>query len=126
MSSTNGLEVAIEVIGDDGREIACVRPVGEVDLANADEFDAAFSSPEAVKCAGTLLDLRKIDFMDSSGLRVVLSHAQAGGGRFATILEAGSAVASLFEMVDVMERLNISATEEEALARIRAAVDVPG
>ena len=126
MNINNGLEVSIDVVGVDGREIACVRPVGEVDLANADEFEAAISSPEAGECAGTLLDLRKVDFMDSSGLRVMLTHAQAGGARFATILEEGSAVASLFEMVDVVKRLNVAPTEDEALARIRAAVDGPG
>ena len=114
------------MVDADGRKIACVRPIGEVDLANADELDAAFSSPEAAQCAGTLLDLRKLDFMDSSGLRVVLAQAQKGGARFATILEEGSAVASLFEMVDVLERLNLAKTEEEALARLRAAADGPG
>ena len=126
MSDTNGLDVAIEVVGPDEHQIACVRPAGEVDLANADEFDAALSSPEAAQCQGILLDLREVGFMDSSGLRVVLSHAQAGGARFATILEEGSAVAGLFEMVGVTERINVAPTEDEAISKLRAAADAAG
>jgi len=120
------MEIAIEVVGADKGKIACVRLAGEVDLSNADEFEAAISSPETAACAGTLLDLRELDFMDSSGLRVVLSHAQNGGERFATLVEDGSAVASLFEMVGVLDRLNLAKTEEEALVKLRAAADGPG
>ncbi len=126
MNSPNGLEIAVEVVGADGRGIACVKPIGEVDLSNADEFDAAISSPEVSECAGTLLDLTELDFMDSSGLRVVLSHSQTGGERFATILKDGSAVASLFEMVGVLDRLNLAKSQDEALEKLRAAADGAG
>ena len=53
----------------------------------------------------------------------MLTCAQSFGERFATILTEGSAVDTLLEMVDVRERLNVSATEEEALERIRAGAD---
>ena len=109
----------------DGAKIARVQLVGEVDLANADQLTEAFESPECAGADGILLDLRELGFMDSSGLRVVLLAAQERQGRFATILGKGSAVSTLFEMVDVAERLNVVASEEEAVTRLERGDDAP-
>lgn len=111
-------------VDGDGARIARVRLSGEVDLANADQLAEAFEAPDCKSADGILLDLRELGFMDSSGLRVVLMAAQ-DGSRFATILEADGAVATLFEMVDVAERLNVVAGEDEAMARLRAGADAP-
>lgn len=111
-------------VDGDGARIARVRLSGEVDLANADQLAEAFEAPDCKGADGILLDLRELGFMDSSGLRVVLMAAQ-DGSRFATILEADGAVATLFEMVDVAERLNVVAGEDEAMARLRAGADAP-
>lgn len=126
MSDAGHLEIAVEVVTLDGNEIACVRPTGEIDLSNAEELRAAISSPQTEGCVGTLVDLREVDFMDSSGLRVMLMNARESGERFATIIREDSAVANLFEMVDVGERLNVMPTEDEALAKIRAGADGGG
>jgi len=126
MSDAGRVEIVVEVVTLDGIKIACVRPEGEIDLSNAEELGAALSSPQTDACAGTLVDLREVDFMDSSGLRVMLMNAREGGGRFATIIREDSAVANLFEMVDVGERLNVMPTEDEALAKIRAGADDGG
>lgn len=126
MSDTGRIEIIVEVVSHDGQRIACVRPVGEIDLANAEELGSAMNSPEISECAGTLVDLTKVDFMDSSGLRVMLMNAREGGEHFATIIRDDSAVANLFEMVDVGERLNVMPTEDEALAKIRAGADDGG
>ena len=126
MSDAGNVEIVVEVVTLDGLEIACVRPAGEIDLANAEELGAAFSSPQTAGCVGTLVDLREVDFMDSSGLRMMLMNAREGGERFATIIREDSAVANLFEMVDVGERLNVMPTEDLALAKIRAGADDGG
>lgn len=107
----------------DGSNIARVRLEGEVDLANADRLAEAFESPECEGADGILLDLRELAFMDSSGLRVVLIAADEHRSRFATIIAEGSAVATLFEMVDVAKRLNVSTGEDEAMDRLRAGAD---
>lgn len=107
----------------DGGKIARVRLKGEVDLANADQLTEALGSSECREAAGILLDLRELGFMDSSGLRVVLLAAQEQPGRFATVIDEGSAVATLFEMVDVSERLSVSTREDEAMERLRAGAD---
>jgi anti-anti-sigma factor len=119
------LDIAVDDMAVDGGRIARVQLVGEVDLANADQLTEAFESPACAGADGILLDLRELGFMDSSGLRVVLLAAQERRGRFATILGEGSAVATLFEMVDVGERLNVVASEEEAVARLERGDDAP-
>ena len=126
MTVPGQLELSVETIELGGQEVARVVAAGEIDLANFEELGAALSSPQCAESAGILLDLRQVEFVDSSGLRAMLSCAQELGDRFATMLTEGSAVDTLFEMVDVRERLNVSATEEEALSRIGAGADGAG
>jgi anti-anti-sigma factor len=123
MTIPGQLDLAVETVDENGYEVALVRAQGEIDLANFEELGTALSSSPCSESAGILLDLRNVEFVDSSGLRVMLTCAQSFGDRFATILTEGSAVDTLLEMVDVRERLNVSATEEEGLERIRAGAD---
>ena len=125
MTSPGQLDLAVETVEVAGHEIAAVRAAGEIDLSNFEELGAALSSPPCSESAGILLDLRNVEFVDSSGLRVMLTCAQSFGDRLATVLTQGSAVDTLLEMVGVRERLNVSATEEDALERIRAGADAP-
>ncbi len=123
MTIPGQLDLAVEMVDAAGREIALVKAVGEIDLSNFEELGTALSSPPCSESAGILLDLKGVEFVDSSALRVMLTGAQSFGERFATVVTGGSAVDTLFEMVDVRERLNVCATEEEALERIRAGAD---
>ena len=125
MSQTGQLEILVDELEVDGGKVARVRLIGEVDLANADELSEAFASPECADSSGILLDLRELEFMDSSGLRAVLIVAQERQDRFATVLSESSSVATLFEMVDVAERLSVVQNEDEAIARIQAGADAP-
>jgi anti-sigma B factor antagonist len=118
LSQTGQLEILVDEIESAGGKVAKVQLEGEVDLANAGELTEAFESPECAGADGVLLDLRKLDFLDSSGLRVILIAAQEGS--FATLISEESSVANLFEMVGVAERLNVVDDEEEALERIAA------
>ena len=125
MTIPGQLELAVETVEAAGHEIAAIRALGEIDLSNFEELATTLSSPPCSESAGILLDLRNVEFVDSSGLRVMLTCSQSFGDRFATVLTEGSSVDTLFEMVDVRERLNVSASEEDALQRIRAAADAP-
>jgi anti-anti-sigma factor len=126
MTIPGQLDLAVETVEGAGHEIAAVRAEGEIDLSNFEELGTALSTPPCSESAGILLDLRNVEFVDSSGLRVMLTSAQSLGDRFATVLTEGSAVDTLFEMVDVKERMNVSPTEEEALTLIRAGADGAG
>jgi anti-sigma B factor antagonist len=106
MSDAPSEEFRIEEDRRDGTVILRLR--GELDLASADavsqRLDAHASAGEAV-----VLDVDRLSFMDSSGLRVVLQAAETSresGWSFA--LTAGSEqVRNLFESAGVTNRLPI-------------------
>jgi len=50
-----------------------IAPVGELDLASADQLAREVQSVRAAGIAHLVLDLRDVDFIDSTGLRVLLS-----------------------------------------------------
>jgi anti-anti-sigma factor len=63
-----------------------VSPHGDVDLATADTVRAALESHDGPD--PLLLDLRNVDFLDTSGLRVIVEaahRAEADGHRFAVV-----------------------------------------
>ena len=74
---------------------------GELDLANADDVESAVLGAVAGG-RRVVLDLRQLDFMDSSGVRVlVAAHAAAeeGGGRFTIVRPPpGGAVSRVLEI----------------------------
>ena len=81
---------------------------GDLDLKSAEEVAARL---DALRAAGepALLDLDELDFMDSSGLRMVLDAAEAsdaGGWRF-SLTHGPDQVQRLFESTCVTDRLPI-------------------
>jgi anti-anti-sigma factor len=99
---------SISTSDSDGRAVVTVR--GELDLATAPELETVVlgrldAGQEVV------LDLRDLQFMDSSGLRVlVTAHARAvdGGPQFAIVrAAAGSEVAKILDIAGVEQQLNV-------------------
>jgi anti-anti-sigma factor len=99
---------SISTSDGDGRAVVTIR--GELDLATAPELETALlerldAGQEVV------LDLRELQFMDSSGLRVlVTAHARAadGGPRFAIVRPlAGTEVAKILEIAGVQQQLHV-------------------
>lgn len=91
-----------------GRAVVTIR--GELDLATAPELETTLL--ERLDAGhDVVLDLRELQFMDSSGLRVlVTAHARAadGGPRFAIVRPpAGSEVAKILDIAGIEEQLNI-------------------
>lgn len=56
----------------EGDEVVVV-PSGELDFGSADRLDAEVRELRRTGCAHVVLDLRGLAFMDSTGLRVLLS-----------------------------------------------------
>ncbi len=77
--------VRIEPRGD----AAVVVPTGELDLATAPALEAALARAfESVGAGGIVLDLRELEFIDSSGLRTLLTarkQAEDAGARFSLV-----------------------------------------
>jgi anti-anti-sigma factor len=83
---------------------------GELDLSSALVFEEQLRRVEE-ECEPKLLvlDLRSLKFMDSTGLRLILSaHARAiHRGRKLAIVEGGEAIRRIFRLTGVLDRLNV-------------------
>ena len=80
---------------------------GELDLAGANALEQELATPEADGARAIVLDLRGVEFMDSSGLRVIavtLQSAQERGRRFALVPGAAQ-VMRVFDVTRMRERL---------------------
>jgi anti-anti-sigma factor len=81
---------------------------GELDLSSALVFEEELRRIETQKPSLLVLDLSSLKFMDSTGLRLILSaHARAmNHGRKLAIVEGGEAIRRIFRLTGVLERLN--------------------
>ena len=93
---------SIDVTERDGR--VEVTPRGELDMASAPELEQTIM-PRLEQSTWVLLDLRSLDFIDSSGLRVVVGahrSAEEHGGRFTCVRGApGSTVHRIVEIAGI-------------------------
>jgi anti-anti-sigma factor len=101
-------EFSISVAEVDGRAQLTLR--GELDLATAPELEQLLE--ERIDASeDVVVDLRGLEFMDSSGIRVlVAAHARAGrAGTRVFIVRPGpdSAVAKIVEVAGLDRELNI-------------------
>jgi anti-sigma B factor antagonist len=62
-------EFGVEVTRDD--RVSTVRVRGEIDLAAADRLERALQSVQDEPSEVTILDLREVTFLDSTGLRTI-------------------------------------------------------
>jgi anti-anti-sigma factor len=86
---------------------AVIELEGELDLAGANVLEQELATPEVEATGVIVLDLRGVNFMDSSGLRVIavtLQDAQERGRRFALVPGAAQ-VMRVFDITRMRERL---------------------
>jgi anti-anti-sigma factor len=82
---------------------------GELDLASALTFDEEVRRAEERHPSALVLDLRRLRFMDSTGLRLIMSaqaRARTRGRRFA-IVQGSEPIRRLFRLAGVQRRLEI-------------------
>jgi anti-sigma B factor antagonist len=101
---------SISISDRDGRAVVVIR--GELDLATAPELEAAIQG-RLDDGQDVVVDLRELDFMDSTGLRVLVSaHARVEGTeqRFLIVrplpgapIERILAVAGVEQVLDVVD-----------------------
>jgi anti-sigma B factor antagonist len=99
---------SVTVAQHGARAVVAVR--GELDLATAPELESALL-PGLRDGGSALLDLRGLEFMDSTGVRVVVAAhhaAQEHGGSFALVrTEPGGPVARVLEISGLDAVLNL-------------------
>ena len=96
-------------IETEGRGAAVVLSLtGDLDLSSAEEAERGIDEAMAGRPELLVLDLSGLEFMDSSGLRVVVNahrHAQEDGRRVA-IVKGPQIVQRVFEITRLAERMS--------------------
>ena len=82
---------------------------GELDLSSAEELDSQLKQLEAAEPALLVLDLRELEFMDSTGLRAVIAadaRARDRGARL-VIVRAPEEVDRVFRLTRMDQHLEL-------------------
>jgi anti-anti-sigma factor len=93
-----GTDLQLEV--DDDGTVATVRLIGELDLASADQVRNCFGEIFASGRRRLVADLSELDFIDSTGLGVMvaaLKRFRSDGGEMA-VADAAPRVRKVFEL----------------------------
>jgi anti-anti-sigma factor len=117
VDNAQGGEFRCEV--DPHRAAVHVRPVGELDIATAPVVDAQLTELRAAGFEGLVLDLHEVDFLDASGLRLVLEwdrRATADGFSF-RIMSGPPHVRRLFTLTGLSSRIRFVDGSEQMAVR---------
>ena len=90
---------------------------GELDLANAALLQGELDSAEIAPAPMVVLDLQQLEFIDSTGLRVLLTaheRARERGQEFA-VTRGSEQVQRLLSITGVNEHLRVIASPDETL-----------
>ena len=97
--------------------VATVRPSGELDLSGAAVLEAELDRlAEDPELGAVVLDMRGLEFMDSSGLRLVVvsdMRAREAGRRF-SLIRGDETVHRVFEITRMSDRLDFVEAAEDA------------
>jgi anti-sigma B factor antagonist len=105
----------IDVRSEQDRIVLCLH--GELDLASASLLQSEIESAEIGKTAMVVLDLEDLEFIDSTGLRIILAaheRSQAHGQEFA-ITRGSQQIQRLLSITRVDEHLRIIESPDELL-----------
>jgi anti-anti-sigma factor len=82
---------------------------GELDISSAQVLDDALEKLESADPPVLVIDLRGLEFMDSTGLRTLVSADQRArdGGRRVVIVRGPEAVDRIFNVTRMDERLEL-------------------
>jgi len=94
-----------------------VAVTGELDLASSPELEQRLEQFYASDSDLLVIDLRGLEFMDSTGLSVIVSAQQKliDAGRRLIIVRGPQQVQRLLDLTGVAERLELVDTPDEAL-----------
>lgn len=100
---------SLQLQAQDRGESAIISLTGELDISSAVRVERELSRVEGRAPALLVLDLSGLDFMDSTGLRIVVSadaRARERGARF-VVVRGPDAVQRVFRITRLEERLEM-------------------
>lgn len=124
MAESRRLKVSEENRDSVSGPVRVITVEGELDLSVVGELEAALG-PEAWQgTAGVVVDLRRLGFIDSSGIRSILfagEEMEATGQGWALLLQPGSPIRQVLRMTELDDRLPIYERYEDALSALGSA-----
>ena len=92
---------------------------GELDLASSPALEDVLADVQTTDVVLVILDLRKLEFMDSTGLSVVVkAHRRfRSTGRRLALVKGSQQIQRLLDLTGVAEKLMLADTPEELLSR---------
>ena len=118
MPSPDQSQTAFQIRRFDESGICIFAVVGELVIETAPLLEAEIAAVSA-ESDHIVVDLSGVLFMDSTGLRVLMSlrqHALGTGGRLVFVAPMDTQPATLLGLVAVTPRLEIARSREEALS----------
>ncbi len=109
-----------EIYSETGGTASIVSAQGEIDLSTAAQFEAAIRAAENHNEREVIVDLCEVDFIDSSGLRVLIlsSERLRDRGKELHVVCVAGAVRRVFDTAAINERFAIYESREEAIAAV--------
>jgi anti-sigma B factor antagonist len=108
MNSNSPAPGSLTISSDVGDGTASIRLEGELDLASARRMEESLTALEDGRPARLVVDLRRLAFIDSTGLRLLIqadARARERGGEL--ILHPGDAsIQKVFEMTGALDVLH--------------------
>ena len=104
------------------------RPVGEIDISNAPELLSALERTVPDTARGLVLDLSDASYLDSAGVRMIFDLERKLGRRrrqLRLVVSAGAPIEKVLKLTRVMWTVPHDPSVWEALARLRAEVELP-
>jgi anti-sigma B factor antagonist len=108
------MSITIRDLSEDGR-LKLVEVKGEMDAFLAVNVEKEVEKLIEAGCRGVAFDLSGVNYIDSSGIRVLLSTYKKLGGK-ANMVKPSARVVKILELADLMDLLKSHATVEEAVA----------
>lgn len=112
---TRASQLSIETRTQPGGVLLLLK--GELDMASASQLERAIAGASKESPAAVVLDLRELDFIDSTGLRTLIfehERATAEGRKFA-LVQGSKQVDRLMSITRVAEHLRVISSPEEIL-----------
>lgn len=110
----------MEVVITEESGVTKAELAGRLDTANVNELEQHFTTSIMPKAQNTIVDLSKVSFIASLGIRMLLTTARGlatRGAKFA-MFGANPAVMEIFETTALSDIIPIVNTEADAMAEV--------
>lgn len=115
MKFTPTLADAAAFIHDETVYADVLHVFGEVDLRNADAFEAAIDGAIGPTLP-LIADLESCRYIDSSGLRALIFAKRRYAERFLVVIPPGNSIRRVFDITRLTQELRVAETIEDAIA----------